>query len=58
MSKPILPKLTEERAWEVGKRLQVWADRNPKNKWVQEIVKLKIQELNIRLTYTGSIVLY
>ena len=58
MSKPILPKLTEERAWDIGKRLQVWADRNPDNKWVQQTARAKIQELNIRLTYSGSVVLY
>lgn len=58
MSKPILPKLTEERAWEIGKRLQVWADRNPDNEWVQQTAGAKIRELNIRLTYSGSVVLY
>ena len=49
--------MSEESAWRIAKRLQAWADRNKENTWVQRTAKAKIQELNIRLTYSGSVVL-
>tara|TARA_X000000950_G_scaffold289078_1_gene409595 strand:- start:6022 stop:6186 length:165 start_codon:yes stop_codon:yes gene_type:complete len=50
--------IPEEQAFRIAKRLQAWADRNKENSWVQRIAKAKIQELNIRLTYSGSVVIY
>ena len=50
--------MSEESAWRIAKRLQAWADRNKENTWVQRTAKAKIQELNIRLRYSGSVVIY